>query len=127
VGLSRQAWNLAAKIGELDRALMSGDQARVREVHHELVFHRLQDWQALPRKTSVAGRRARRSLLRRAGVTGLDALLDAVPRCLARPDDILDAAACALAARSMVKGTAIRLPASAPPRDARGLAMEIWY
>jgi len=127
VGLSRQAWNLAAKIRELDRALTPGDQARVREAHPELVFHHLNGWQPLPRKTTVAGQQARLALLHEAGVTGLEGLLNAVPRRLARPDDILDATACALAARRMEDGTAIRLPGDTPPRDARGLAMEIWY
>ena len=42
------------------------------------------------------------------------------------PDDVLDAAACALAARDMLKGRATRLP-PAPRLDARGLKMEIWY
>lgn len=127
IGLSRQAWNLAAKIGELDRALAPDNQARLREAHPELVFHHLNGWAALPRKTTAAGRTARRDLLLGAGLTGLDGLLEAVPRRLARPDDLLDAAACALAARRMLEGTAVRLPGGPPPRDARGLAMEIWY
>lgn len=126
VGLSRQAWNLAAKIGELDRALSPDDQARVREAHPELVFHHLNGWRPLPRKTGRAGRWARRDLLAGAGIAGLDVVLDALPRGLARPDDLLDAAACALAARRMAAGTAVRLP-EATSRDARGLAMEIWY
>lgn len=127
VGLSRQAWGLAAKIAELDRALAPRDQTRLREAHPELVFHHLNAWCPLPRKTTAAGRQARHALLRDAGLTGLDPLLEAVPRRLARPDDVLDAAACALAARRMAQGTAVRLPEGLPPRDARGLVMEIWY
>ena len=38
----------------------------------------------------------------------------------------LACAACALAARDMLRGRATRLPPE-PPLDARGLKMEIWY
>ena len=134
-GLSRQAWNLAAKIRELDRALGPGDQDRVREVHPELVFQRLNEAASqsstlpasLPSKKTAAGRAARLALLERAGIPGLPGLLARVPRSGAQPDDLLDAAACALAARDMLAGRARRLPASEPPRDARGLRMEIWF
>ena len=47
--------------------------------------------------------------------------LEALPR---RPQ--LACAACALAARDMLRGRATRLPPE-PPLDARGLKMEIWY
>jgi len=42
-------------------------------------------------------------------------------------DDVIDAAACALAAKRILAGEGEQLPASEPPRDARGLRMEIWY
>ncbi len=125
-GLSRQAWTLVPKIRELDRTLGPADQARIREVHPELVFLRLNRGRALARKRTPDGRTLRLRLLGRAGLTGLEALLARVPRRDARPDDVLDAAACALAARDMLSGRATRLP-SEPPLDARGLRMEIWY
>jgi predicted RNase H-like nuclease len=126
-GLSHQAWNLAAKIGELDRALAPADQARIREVHPELVFLRLNAGQPLARKKTAEGRALRLSLLVRAGLGGVAALMDRLPRRQAGPDDLLDAAACALAARDMLEGRATRLPSDPPPMDARGLRMEIWY
>ena len=65
--------------------------------------------------------------LTRAGIPGLPALSGALPRSRAQPDDLLDAAACALAARDIQAGRATRLPGPTPPRDARGLRMEIWF
>ncbi len=125
-GLSRQAWNITPKIKDLDECLRPEDQDRIREVHPELVFHRLAGGTALPAKRKAAGRSARLALLGRAGLEGLEPLLRDLPKAEAGPDDLLDAAACALAARCILAGTASRLPAN-PPRDARGLRMEIWY
>ncbi len=125
-GISRQAWNLAPKIRELDAALAPADQARVREVHPELVFLRLNDGRPVPRKISAEGRALRLELLARAGFAGIEALMNRFPRRDAGPDDVLDAAACALAARDMLTGRATRLPPE-PPLDARSLRMEIWF
>ncbi|MGF1612177.1 MAG: DUF429 domain-containing protein, partial [Kiloniellales bacterium] len=126
-GLSKQAWNIAGKIRELDESLAPEDQERVREVHPELVFHRLNGWRPLPPKRSAEGQQQRLALLRDAGLTGLEPWLDHFPRKLAARDDVIDAAACALAARRILQGQGERLPPGEPPRDARGLRMEIWY
>ncbi len=48
------------------------------------------------------------------------------PRRLVGADDILDACALVLAAQRILTRQAVRLP-PAPPTDARGLRMEIWY
>lgn len=125
-GLSKQSWNILPKIRELDRALAPAQQDRVREAHPELIFHHLNGWDALPGKRSREGREARLALLEEAGLPGADALLDLYPRAEVQPDDVIDAAACALAARRMLRGEAVRLPET-PLRDARGLRMEIWY
>lgn len=125
VGLGRQSWNITNKIAELDAALAPADQAWLREAHPELVFHHLNGWRPLPRKRGAEGRRRRLALLAAAGARGLARLLQGRPGGV-RPDDVLDAAACALAARRMLAGEAACLPA-APPRDRRGLRMEIWY
>ncbi len=90
------------------------------------MFLRLTQGRPLPRKKTAEGRALRLSLLVRTGLGGVAALMDRLPRRQAGPDDVLDAAACALAARDMLSGRATRLPA-APPVDARGLRMEIWY
>lgn len=127
VGLGRQSWHIAGKIAELDAAMSPSAQDRIREVHPELIFHRLNGWAPLPRKSRTEGRAARTALLRAAGVPDPAPLLDRHPRKHVKPDDILDAVACALAARGIQSGEARRLPAGEPPRDDRHLRMEIWY
>jgi len=126
-GLAKQSWHIGRGIAELDAALTPDDQARVFETHPELVFHRLNAWSPLPGKKSRAGRAARLRLLAAAGLPDPTPLLDRYPRREVQPDDILDAAACALAARDILAGRGRRLPDGEPPRDARGLRMEIWY
>ena len=125
-GLSKQSWNILPKIRELDEALGPADQDRVREAHPELIFHHLNGWAPLPGKRSADGREARVQLLAGAKLPGVERLLDLFSRAQAQPDDVIDAAACALAARRMLRGEAVRLPED-PRHDARGLRMEIWY
>jgi predicted RNase H-like nuclease len=125
-GLSKQAWNLLGKIRQIDAWITPARQARVRETHPELVFQHLNGGTPPPRKATAEGLAARRALLRASGFAGLDAQLDALKPGQAKPDDLLDACACAEAARRMLTGDATRLPAR-PPRDRRGLAMEIWF
>ena len=125
VGLSKQSWNLSPKIAEIDRHIAPNDQVRLREAHSELIFHNLNGWQALAPKKTPDGARARRALLARHGLAlGPDG--PGIPRRLAGPDDLLDAAACALAAERILGGRGQCLPEK-PTRDRRGLRMEIWY
>lgn len=133
-GLSKQAWHLTAKILDLDRWMTPARQRRVREAHPELAFARLQHGTPLPAaKSTAAGRRHRRSLLRAAGLAVPD--IDAERRRLgassASADDVLDALACLVTAARIAGGDARRLPAGGPgvplERDARGLACVIWW
>ncbi|SDF50873.1 Predicted nuclease (RNAse H fold) [Limimonas halophila] len=126
VGLSKQAGMLLPRIAELDAALSPADQVRIVEAHPEVLFHGLAHGADLGRKTTAAGRRAREAVLRRAGVPDPAGLMDVYPRSRVKPDDVVDAAACALTAARVAAGTAGRLPDGEPPRDARGLRMEIW-
>lgn len=126
-GLTKQAWYIGHKIAELDTALQPDDQGRVFETHPELVFHRLNEWRPLPRKKTSEGRAERLRLLRSAGLPDPAPLMDRYPRGQVQPDDVLDAAACALAARDIAVGAGRRLPEIEPATDARGLRMEIWY
>jgi predicted RNase H-like nuclease len=126
-GLSIQAYNIMPKIAELDAALGPADQDWVLETHPELAFHRLNAGATLPRKADPSGRTARRDLVAAAGLIGIDQLLAAHPRTQAKPDDVLDAAVCALVARDSLLGRAQRVPEGPPELDARGLRMEIWY
>jgi predicted RNase H-like nuclease len=129
-GLSKQAWFVLPKVREVDEVLAPADQARIRETHPEVLFHRMSAGRLLPNKASAPGRQARMELLAHAGVRLPDGWDRAFRRSLAKPDDLLDAAACALAARLMARGALTPLPlagfAGARGCDARGLRMEIW-
>lgn len=127
-GFSKQAWNILSRIAELDRALTPADQERVFETHPELAFRSLNgDIPLAQPKRSAAGRVARRALLEAAGYDRLDAWLAALDRRQAAPDDLLDACALALCAERIHAGHGQHVPEGEPPRDARGLRMEIWY
>ena len=129
--VSKQLFNIAPKIREVDTALRADPAlvARVFEVHPELAFWRLNGERALSEPKKVKSRRhgpgltLRRDLLRAAGLPA--ALIDTPPPKGAGEDDILDALACAAVARRINRGIARPFPGP-PPRDAFGLAMAIW-
>ena len=128
-GLSPFAFNLLEKIAALDAVLSPRRQARVRECHPELAFLRLGGGRRVKSKhprTEPGGLEQRRELLLAAGFTELSDWLAGLRGGAARADDLLDACACALAARDAATGAGRRVP-HAPERDATGLRMEIWY
>jgi predicted RNase H-like nuclease len=118
-GLSRQAFNLLAKIAELDRVIRPELQDRIVEAHPEMAFARLAGRPCLQPKRTPDGRAERLGLLRQAGLGDLTQVR--LPG--AAPDDILDAAALTLTAARVRDGVAERLGEGA--RDARGLRMEV--
>jgi predicted RNase H-like nuclease len=129
--VSKQLFNIAPKIGEID-ALLRTDAAlvpRVFEVHPELAFWRLNGERALSEPKKVKGRcyepglALRRGLLTATGFAA--AVVNAPPPKGAGADDLLDALACAAVARRIHAGIARPFP-DAPPRDAHGLPMAIW-
>jgi predicted RNase H-like nuclease len=129
--VSKQLFNIAPKIREVDEALR-GDAdaaARVFEVHPELAFWRLNGGRPLgePKKVKSwphePGLALRRGLLIAAGLAA--EAVSAAPPKGAAADDLLDALACAAVARRLRAGTAQPFP-NPPPRDAFGLAMAIW-
>jgi predicted RNase H-like nuclease len=122
--ISVQAWNILPRIADLDSWITPARQRRVRESHPELVFLTLNAGAPLPKKRTAAGMAARRAVLRRHGLAGLESLEKGLRRRDAARDDLYDAAALALAARRFALGQGTRL---AGGRDARGLRMEIWY
>jgi predicted RNase H-like nuclease len=129
--VSKQLFNIAAKIRELDECLRTNSEAakRVFEVHPELAFWRLNSGRALTEPKKVRSRpyqpglTLRRSLLIAAGLP--DDAVNTLPPKGAAVDDLLDALACAAVARRIHAGTAVPFP-NPPPRDAFGLAMAIW-
>jgi len=125
-GLSKQAWYLLDKIREIDSAIKPDDQARIRETHPELAFLALKGAPLQQSKKSPDGIAERTELLEAAGFGRIQSWIDLLGGERALADDLLDACALALAAERMQRGEAMRLPDD-PPRDAKGLAMEIWY
>ena len=125
IGISRQCFGLFPKLREVDAAMTPALQHRVREAHPEVAFLAMADKPTNFSKRRAEGREERRSLLREAG-------LGAAAKAAAGfrgpgwgDDDVIDALALAWTAERIHERAATRLP-DPPPRDARGLAMEIW-
>ena len=118
-GLSKQSYHLLPRIAEVDSLMTPELQGWIREVHPEVVFARLKGRPLDSPKRRTAGRQERLAILR--PLVGDVAEL-ARPKGIAG-DDALDAIACALAARAVVRGAAIVIGDGA--RDVRGLAMEM--
>jgi predicted RNase H-like nuclease len=129
-GMSKEAYNILPKIRELDALLAPQAQSRVFEAHPELAFAALAGHPMRHNKKTSAGRRERLRCLRTVfGAAFRDPLrvrLELGTRAVAL-DDVIDAYVLADAARRIQTGRASRLPPGAPPLDARGLRMEIWY
>lgn len=123
-GVVKQAWNLRSKILDVEGQILKDPAAPIYEAHPELAFARLAD-QKLPPKKTPEGRAHRLRLLRRAGIKGLPAILRAVPKSHAAPDDILDAAVLLVTARRILHGDAVCYPPQ-PVINGQGLAMRIW-
>lgn len=126
-GLSKQAWNITAKIRELDTVMTPDRQTRIAEGHPELAFTRLGGAPCRHPKRMADGRRERLRILGEHGVAA-GALLRRArsihpARRVFADDDLLDACALALTAEARVQGAAWRMGDGA--RDARGLLMEI--
>lgn len=128
--VAKQCFNLFAKMREIDRLLTPQMQDRVFEVHPELAFWAMNDQQplSLPKKVKSRpdgdGMALRRRLLARSGFP-IETLQRGVWKSSqAGEDDVLDACAVAWSACRLRDGRHIRLPPD-PPRDGRGLRMEI--
>ncbi len=129
--VAKQTFNLFPKIREIDALMSPHLQERVVEVHPEVAFWALNGGRPLDVAKKVKSRphapglALRRDLLAAAGNDR--AFLAAHPFRLADAghDDLLDAVACSWTAARIAAGTARRFPDD-PPRDARGLRMEIW-
>lgn len=127
-GLSRQSWNIAAKIRDVDEALRAGSAGvQVREGHPELAFRGLAAAPLAENKKTRAGNRERVALLERhlPGARRLiaDAFLEHGGFDCAR-DDIVDALV--LMVIGLRWSECVPVPAE-PPVDPRGLPMAIYY
>jgi predicted RNase H-like nuclease len=125
-GIAKQLWCIRDKLKEVNEAMTQQRQSRLQETHPELVFWHLNnkaDNNAdLGNKKTDAGRRRRIALLKSHGLDRIEIWLGQRWGTAIGRDDLIDACACALAAREH-NGS---IP-STPQEDCRGLRMEMWY
>jgi predicted RNase H-like nuclease len=127
-GMSKEAFNILPKIREVDALMDAALQDTVVEAHPELAFLGFAGRPMRHSKRTVEGRRERMTLLRRVlGKVCVDPVRERAEHGLSRVglDDVLDACALAVVADRRRRGLARCLPACEPPRDAKGLRMEI--
>jgi predicted RNase H-like nuclease len=97
-GISKQTFNIMAKVAELDALIQASDQGRIIEVHPECAFRTLNGDEPLPSKRTVEGRLLRRRLL-----TQHFDIPSHAPSGAA-PDDLLDAYAVLWSANRFQRG-----------------------
>jgi predicted RNase H-like nuclease len=123
-GISVQLWNLTDKLREINVAMTPALQRRLQESHPELVFWRLNGGQMLPSKKTPEGRWRRIELLKEQGIERIEEWLGQRRGTGIGHDDLIDACACAIAARD--RHESHRLPIGVPVTK-QGIRMEIWY
>jgi predicted RNase H-like nuclease len=121
MGVSCQLWNIRDKIKEVDDFMTPERQGTVGEAHPELIFNKLAGPLRLEEKKSVAGRDERIRLLSDRGFIKVSNWLTQRFRTGIGRDDLIDACACAIAARDSNEFLGGDEP------DIRGLRMEINY
>jgi predicted RNase H-like nuclease len=121
MGVSAQLWNIRDKIREVDEFMTPERQQTVREAHPELIFQRLAASRSLQGKQTARGREQRIALLERSGFVKLQKWLTQRWGTGIGRDDLIDACACAVAARDSVSCL------GGDEVDDRGLRMEINY
>lgn len=126
-GMSIQAFNIMAKVRDMDAVLRRDPEsaARTHEVHPEVSFA---CWQGAPMahpKKGAAGRAERLALVERWIPGAFSAARAMVRRAAAADDDLLDAIAALWSAQRIAEGRAASFPPGPPARDAHGLPMVI--
>jgi predicted RNase H-like nuclease len=121
MGVSCQLWNIRDKIREIDDFITPNCQATIGEAHPELIFRNFGNQLRLGGKKSARGRDQRIRLLTDRGFVKLSKWLTQRYGTGIGRDDLIDACACAVAARD----SNARL--GGDEVDSRGLRMEINY
>jgi predicted RNase H-like nuclease len=121
MGVSCQLWNIRDKIREVDDFMTPERQATIGEAHPELIFQKLSGSPRLEGKKSERGRDQRINLLAERGFSKVSKWLTQRWGTGIGRDDLIDACACAVAARDGKS----RL--GGDETDSRGLRMEINY
>ena len=124
LGISRQSFGILRKIREVDDMMSPSLQERVFEVHPEVSLSALHGSPMKESKKSKPGRSARIHALERAWRCKLGEIIETHRCSTVARDDIVDAMAACWTAERVHAGTETRLPAE-PPRDSKGLRMEI--
>jgi predicted RNase H-like nuclease len=124
-GVSAQLFCILKKINEVDEFMNSKRQETLRETHPELVFFRLRG-SRLDKKHSPKGKTQRRELLT-PRIRNLPELVNERLGTGAKEDDVLDACACALAAKDCAADGQNVLPTGIACIDGKKLRMQIWY
>jgi predicted RNase H-like nuclease len=119
-GMSIQAFNIMAKVREVDALMTTSLQDRVVEAHPEVAFALLAGGPMAASKKTAAGRAERRAAL---ASVGLDGVVPMERLQGAAVDDLLDACALLWTAGRVARGEAVRLGDGGV--DQRGLRMEI--
>lgn len=120
-GVSAQLWNIRDKLKEVDEIMTPVGQATIGEAHPELIFWNLAGRVRLEPKTSPRGREQRIALLKARGFTRIERWLMLRHGTGIGRDDLIDACACAVAARDSTHSV------GDGKTDPRGLRMEINY
>lgn len=135
--IQNQAWGIVPRIREVDEFfdMNPGARDRVFETHPELCFYSLNGQETVPRKKTEEGIDRRKSLIADEHSEAESIYEEACDLYLApeyasflrAKDDILDAVVAAVTARRPMSELT-RLPeGDDPPRDARGLPMQMVY
>jgi predicted RNase H-like nuclease len=120
-GVSCQLWNIREKLKEVDDFMTPEKQATIREAHPELIFWNLAGEKKLEPKKSALGCEQRVKLLQDRGFGKLRRWLELRERTGIGRDDLVDACACAVAARDSTQHV------GGDEIDPRGLRIEINY
>jgi predicted RNase H-like nuclease len=120
-GVSCQLWNIRDKLREIDTFMTPERQNTIGEAHPELIFWNLAGRRKLDSKASARGREQRIELLVARGFAKLPRWLTMRHGTGIGRDDLIDACACAIAARDSTESLC------GEERDPRGLKMEINY
>ena len=126
-GLTRQMWNILPKIREVDNWIAPDLSERFREGHPELAFAGAAGRPMAHYKKTPGGEAERLDAL--AGFIDPATVLEWLGKARgsgAARDDIVDALALCRSAARVLLGCHGQLPAD-PPRDARGLPMEMVF
>jgi predicted RNase H-like nuclease len=120
-GVSCQLWNIRDKLKEVDDFITPERQGSICEAHPELIFLKLNNHLRLERKNLDAGRKQRIKILADCGFGKISKWLTQRHGTGIGRDDLIDACACAVAARES------NARFGGDEVDGRGLRMEIHY